>query len=404
MGLTKKGKNTMDLLTRDELGTLMETRDSVCVSIYMPTYRTSREVLQNSARLKNLLNSAEKQLIAQGTRSPLAREWLEPARILLEDQQFWQYQSDGLAIFITSELFQTYRLPLKFDDLVIVSPQFYVKPLLPLFSGDGKFYLLALSQDQIRLLQGSRFSITEMALEETTIPKSMAEALQYDEFQKQLQFRTQAPSTQGGRPGVFHGQGAGKDDEKVNLLRYLQQVNKGVQALLPDEKAPLVLAGVEYLFPIYREANTYPYLIEEGIHGNVEHLNVETLHKQVWPLVQPYFDQLRQDAITQYQNVQHTGLGSNDIRTILPAAHYGRVDTLLVNVDAQLWGTFDPELNNVKLHGAAEPGDKDLINEVVTQTLFNGGLVLSVEPGNTLNGSPVAAIFRYNLTEPASSF
>jgi hypothetical protein len=29
-----------------------------------------------------------------------------------------------------------------------------------------------------------------------------------------------------------------------------------------------VLAGVEYLLPIYREANTYPHLLAEGIHGN----------------------------------------------------------------------------------------------------------------------------------------
>jgi hypothetical protein len=391
----------MDLLTRDELVTLMEDCDALCVSIYMPTYRTSREVLQNSARLKNLLASAEKQLVTQGLRAPLAREWLAPARTLLEDQQFWQYQSDGLAIFISSELFQTYCLPLEFDDLVIVSPQFYVKPLLPLLTGDGKFYLLTLSQDQIRLLQGSRFSITEMSLEGTDVPKSMAEALQYDEPLSQLQFHTQTQDIRGERPGMFHGHGVGKDDEKTNLRRYFQKVDKGLQALLPDEPVPLVLAGVEYLFPIYREANTYPHLIEEGVQGNVEHLNAKALHEQAWAVVQPYFEQVRQEAIVRYQNSQHTDLASSDIRAILPAAHYGRVDTLFVDTEAQLWGTFDPDQDQVNLRGEAEAGDADLINAVATQTLLNGGLVLSVEPGDALNGSPVAAIFRYSLAEQA---
>jgi len=47
------------------------------------------------------------------------------------------------------------------------------------------------------------------------------------------------------------------------------------------KKAPLVLAGVEYLFPIYQEANTYPDLVEEGITGNPENLKPEELHDLV---------------------------------------------------------------------------------------------------------------------------
>ena len=66
----------------------------------------------------------------------------------------------------------------------------------------------------------------------------------------------------------FPDTGGVTDDTKENLLKYFRLIDRGLHDLFEDERAPLVLAGVEYLFPIYREANTYPRLIEEGIPGN----------------------------------------------------------------------------------------------------------------------------------------
>jgi hypothetical protein len=42
--------------------------------------------------------------------------------------------------------------------VVVVSDRFHLKPLLPLLTGDGKFYLLTLSQeDEVKFFEGSRF-------------------------------------------------------------------------------------------------------------------------------------------------------------------------------------------------------------------------------------------------------
>ena len=45
---------------------------------------------------------------------------------------------------------------LHFDELMVVAPGFHVMPLLALLTGDGLFYVLALSQNQVRLLAGTR--------------------------------------------------------------------------------------------------------------------------------------------------------------------------------------------------------------------------------------------------------
>ena len=87
---------------------------------------------------------------------------LEPASKFLQDSNFWQHQSDGLAIFISSNRVHRYRLPLNFEEFVTVINHFHIKPLLPLFTGDGQFYILALSQNYIRLLNGTRYSVSEV--------------------------------------------------------------------------------------------------------------------------------------------------------------------------------------------------------------------------------------------------
>ena len=40
----------------------------------------------------------------------------------------------------------------------------------------------------------------------------------------------------------FHGHGAGKDNHKDSLLRYVRKVSNGLQSYFSQQKAPLILA------------------------------------------------------------------------------------------------------------------------------------------------------------------
>jgi len=388
----------MDILTRDELRRLTRTPEGLSVSIYMPTHCTGFEIQQDPIRLKNLLGKAEERLLARGLRTPEARELLEPAEKLLQDSLFWQHQSDGLAIFLSSEEFRYYRLPFDFEELVVVTDRFHIKPLLPLLSGDGRFYVLALSQNEVRLLQGTRHSVREIELEE--VPPSLAEVLKFNDPEKRFQFHTmtRTPGGKGERPAIFHGHGvASADDPKDYISRYFHRIDEGLHDLLQGEQAPLVLAGVDYLLPIYREANTYPHLVDEGIEGNPEELGAEELHEQAWAIVQPLFVAEQEEAAAQYR--QRAGAGSeqasNKLKEVVPAAYHGRVETLFIAVGFQQWGTFDPATNTVQVHEEAEPGDEDLLDFAAMQTLLNGGTVYAVEPQKVPDEALLAAVFRY---------
>jgi hypothetical protein len=275
----------------------------------------------------------------------------------------------------------------------VVTNRFHIKPLLTLFSGNGRFYLLALSQNEIRLLQGTRFSIGEVELE--GVPKSIDQALKYDDPEKQLQFHTRTPGGTGERAAMFHGHGVGTDDAKRNILRYFRQIDKGLHDLLKEEQAPLVLAGVEYIFPIYRQANTYPYLVDEGVTGSPDELSAKELHSRTWSVVEPLFLKAQDEAAARYKQLTGTGLASNDLKAIVPSAYHGRVESLFVPVGIQQWGTFDSDANMVYLHQDAEPDDEDLLDLAAIQTLLHGGTVYAVKPEEVPDGAVLAAVFRY---------
>jgi hypothetical protein len=201
----------MDIVTREDLKQLVERQEGPCVSIYQPAHRagpdTRSYAQQDPVRFKNLLREAEQRLRAGGVSTPAAAELLQSSRRLLDDPVFWQYQADGLAVFVAQGAMRTFRVPVGFEELVVVAPSFHIKPLLPLLTGDGLFYVLALSQNEVRLLAGTRDHMGEVEL--PGAPRSLAEALRYDDPERQLQFHTGTPGGGDRRAAMFHGQGTG---------------------------------------------------------------------------------------------------------------------------------------------------------------------------------------------------
>lgn len=387
----------MQLIDKEELKTLVENAEGTCISIFMPMTREPDKQDENRIRLKNLIKEARDRLMAQDAdlRVPDVQRLLQPAEDLLENGRVWTEHGTGLSVFLAPDFAQTYSLPLDFEELVIIGKQFHTKPLLPLFSNNNRFYILALSQNEVRLFQATRYTIDEIELE--GIPTSMAEALRYEDPEKQLQHRTSrkvsGATNQSGAP-IFHGHEV-SSEKKGAIRRYFREIDAGLQNLFANENAPLVLAAVAYLMSIYRDANTYPHLVEEGIPGNPEEVKPEALHQRAWEIVEPIFAQAQAEAAERYWQLVNTGQASNDVEEIVPAAYYGRVDTMFTSLNNRQWGTFDRETGQVRLYGEPGPDGQDLLDVAAVQTFLNGGMVYAVD-GDEIPGSGIlAAVFRY---------
>ena len=387
----------MDILTREDLKKLIRTPAGVCLSIYMPTHRIGKETEQGPIRLKNLLKEAEEHLLASGLRSPQIRTLLRPVDPLLVDSFLWQFQSDGLALFFSSAGLRYYRVPLRFDELVVLAERFHIKPLFQLVTDDEHVFVLAVSQKEVRLFRCTQYNVSKVDLRE--VPTSLAQALRFDDPEKHLQFHTgtSSPGVGGDRSALFHGHGGSVNKTKSNILSYFHKIDKGLQELLRDERAPLVLAGVKYLLPIYQEANNYPHLMEEYIEGNPEELRAEELHKLAWEIAHPLFAKAQKEAVLQYKQLSNmkSGQPSSDLEEIIIAAYAGRVKTVFVAIEVQEWGLFDPRLSKVWLHEEFIPGDEDLLDFAAVQTFLNGGIVYALKTESIPGDSSIAAIFRY---------
>lgn len=389
----------MENLTLDQIKGLSQQNQSPSISIFLPTHRAGQDTQQDPIRFKNLLREAELSLLDREMGPREVSALLQPAQALLEEAHFWQHQRDGLAVFIAPDDFHYYHLPFQVEELLVIAQSYYFKPVLPLFTNNGHYYILAISQDEVRLFEGTRYSVGQIDLPDDT-PESLDEALQFDDPEKQLQFHSgTSPSTaQGGiRSGMFHGHGPGDEEQKERIERYLNLLDARLKEIFHQTQAPLILAGVDYLLPIYHKVSEYTNIMKEGITGSPEHLRPEELQEQAWTIVEPYFRQEMEKAVEQYQQLAVTAKATDNIEEIVAAAFYGRVDKLLLAVDTQVWGIFNPDTGKV-VHfqaGQSQEDDLALLDFAAMQTLQKDGNVYALSQEEMPTDSPIAAVLRY---------
>jgi len=388
------------LLSQSDLERLTDSYDEFHVSIYMPTRKEGDDILENPVRFENLLDRAEDQLVEAGMRRPEAEGLLSPARALVDDEIFWQQQSDGLALFIAEDFARKYHLPLAFEELVVVSDRFHIKPLLSVLSNNGRFYVLALSQHETRLLQGTRHRIGEINLDEREeVPETTVEILKWEDPELRLQQHTGTESTlHHGVEAVFHGHGmASEDDPKEKILRFFQRLDAGISSLLADDDAPLVPVADDFVLSRYREANSYPHITEGGLGKEPQQMSAEALHAEAWSIVEPLFEQAEERARDVYMHLRGTedDRVSRDVPEVVQAAAFGRVEGLFVARGAQRWGTFDAESGEVDVHDGQQPGDRDLLALAAVQTMIHEGWLFVVDAEDIPDAGPLAAVFRW---------
>lgn len=342
-----------------------------CVSIHLPTHRRGADVRQDPVRLRNLLDTATSRLaeIAPGT----AQQVLGSARALLDDPDFWQHQADGLSIFAAPDLHLQYRVGVSLAESVTVGDTFHVTPLLPVLSGDGSFHVLALSKNEVRLFEASRSSMIE--LDTAGMPTSMAEALEYEDPERQHQVRTA-----GVGEAQFHGHGGGDENDKAAVERYLRAVDHGLHDVLGADTRPLVLACVGYYLPIFRSVSRHPDVVDHAVEGNPEHCQLAELHAHAWQVVAPRFAAPTERMAERYRAALGTGDALQSVAEIAERAAEGRIATLLVephrsgNGSADD-GTVDPDLDAAILDTIAASGEVVAVSDVLPPGIVAGALL-----------------------------
>lgn len=387
----------MKLFRVNDLRALAERRQWPCVSLYVPTHRAGKDKREDPIRLRNAVGGARERLVQAGYSKDRAAEMLEPANDLIASRDFWLHQSDGLVVFATPDVFQYYRMPLKFHDDVIVADHFALKQLIPLFTEDGRFFILALSQKRIRFFEATRTGIQEQVVPDML--KSIEDLKQYDETDEFLHGHTIAPTPgpRGESTMALHSFGtvADKAQYKADVRRYVHVVCRTLEKYLDGETSPLILAAVEYEQAFYRQENAYDHLLDKGILGNPDGYGEDQIHHAAWEIAEPYFARAKQISLGHFADLSNTDKATDKLEQLLPAAVHGRVRSLYLRTDVPVWGRFDTKTFSVEIHDTPREGDLDLLCLATIYTLQNKGMVYALRKEEMPTASPQAAMFRY---------
>lgn len=145
--------HNIDLLTRDELTRIADIREPGNVTIYVPTSAELNESDKARIEVKRRLREAVAQLEAASTDAGLVGSITNAVEELLTDSDFWRRQSHSLAIFVNGSTLSTFRVSDTLIGLTDVSDRFLITPLLRAATFSHSVFVLALSQNSVRLMR-----------------------------------------------------------------------------------------------------------------------------------------------------------------------------------------------------------------------------------------------------------
>ena len=425
----------IDPVSADTVKGLLGVEADVYLSITMPTHRAGAEGLrEDGIRFRNCVGKAEDLLKEHGVTGIRLQSTVEPLKELEGDELFWEHQAEGLAIFLApppvddakgKPTFRRFRLPHAVAEEVVAGDRFEVLPLVPMTNGGGRFFVLGVSQNRVRLLEGTRGTLAER--DPAVLPDNLRDALMIDEYQSYLGFRSDAPGgspADGGKQAIYHGHGAGNQStvKEQELTEYFRRIGAGLEEFFRDPtpredtgepvppgayRPPVIFAGVDYLFPMLREAWDYPNLLGEAVHGNVDAMAVADLHAKAWPIAEMFFETPIEKERTRYLETKDSSVVSDDLGEILEAAKIGRVETLFVADGERVTGTLAgaeglPVAGHADAPGNPQTEGINLLSVAAGDVLSNSGRVFVVPRDRVPHEATVAATFRYPLRDPAA--
>lgn len=368
---------------------LLAAGEGPCITILLPLLNEPGHADENAKRLHRLLDDVEGQLENHGIDGKAKGQYLAPARNFADEQLSVPPSGKTLAMFVSSSVFRIYLLPQETEESVSISPHFRILPVLADEEEAARYFILAVSKKKASLYEVNGRSVEERAVD--GMPASLEDAWKgMEHTEKNLQFHSTGNGTV-----AFHGHGGAKDQQDVEAEVYFKSVAKSIHTLIHETKIPLVFAGVEEAYGLFKKFDETGMLLEEYVRGNPDTTEKEDLREQSLPIVAKESTKHREQLAERFGTAAANGKGTDDVGDVLKAAAEGRVDTLLLNRDATEWGTVGENGESV-VHVQKEAGDEDLSSVAASWTLRNSGNVVLFPQEEMPSKSPMAAILRFS--------
>lgn len=361
------------------------------ISLYQPTHRHNPENQQDPIRFKNLIRDIENSLKQKYDKELIAKI-MKPFNSIAEDNTFWNYTNDGLAILASKDQCVVYKLSRTVEEIAVVANSFHIKPLIRVFQSADRFYLLGLNRKEFKLYEGTRYGVEEVVFDEDT-PTTVSEVLG-DQFTDSYL----NPSAYGGAGGtpMFHGHGGRKDEIDIDTERFFRYVDRFVmENYTKPADLPLVLVSLDEYHGIFKDISHNPLLMEDGVKTAFDTMSLDDLKEQSWKVMEPVYVEKTKKLVDRFEFERSKFFGSDDVAQVVKAAVENRVDTLLIESERVLPGSINKETGQLEEGQLDDPRVDDMLDDLVELVLGSGGHVVLLPKERMPSTTGVAAIYRY---------
>jgi hypothetical protein len=338
------------------------------VSILLPTHTTAPDNLQDPILLKNLISEAETRLNAEFNKKDsevLIHQIKEIAKSINHT-----YNSEALAIYVNKEYSTFYKLPFKTEPRVIIDSTFATRDLIKTLNRGISYYVLSLSNNEAKLYEGFRDSLTE----------SIEEGFPFTNEIK----NNNNPS----------------DSFSIDnqTREFFNKVDKAFSIIYKNHNLPLVLLSAERNIAFYKEIADHNHNIIAEIHGNFINESAHDLGKKIWQEVSDALNVQRLKWVDALAQAVNANKFAQDINEIYKAAKEGRAEVLLVEEGFSIPGKIDDNNNLVVLDSNHQKDANvidDIIDEIAEIVTIHKGKVVFLPPNSLEKYNKVALITRY---------
>ena len=382
----------MDSLANDYAAGIFNAPEAPCLSLYQPTHRSHPDKEQDPIRFGNLIKSMEESLQQKYSTRDI-RSLVEPFRALAGNHDFWAHTLDGLVALAAPGIFRVYRLQRPVGELAVVADSFHIKPLLRILQSAGRYQVLGLDRQKIRLFEGNRDVLDEVELS-SAIPRTITEALGDGLKEPHVTVWTHGSGYPGA--GVTSGSDLKSEMMDNDTEKFFRAVDR---ALLENYSRPsglpLLLAALPEHRALFHRVSHNPFLMGDGIDISPDALSIEELRIRAWLAVEPHYHARLAGLIEMFEVARSRELGADDLIQVAANAVAGRVATLLIDADRQIPGSIDGLTGEIQFDDSAKPHVDDLLDDIAELVLRNRGQVVIVPAERMPTQTGLAAIYRF---------
>jgi hypothetical protein len=387
----------MNKVTRSSIEVLARPQSGNVISIYLPTHRhpTPPHIQEDQTRYKNLTRKALEEWRSGNNDADMSTVF-EQIESNLENLDFWQQTTEGMAIFANPDTYEIYHLPIECEERVCIADAYDTTPLLITMAYNQPYYVLALAMHNTKLFKGDIYGLESVAID---FPASPEDALNIDEmFSNSNTIRNQNSPSGANGAVASHGQGDSNRAGREERLQYFRIIDSMIATSKEvDSEMPIIIAGTDSEAGDYRHMSKLPNLVQSYVQGNHTTTTLQDLAVRAWPIVQSEIIAKRAvEAVDQLNEKVGLHQSSYDYKDMREAADIGRIKTLLVGITRKTTDTVSDAMQTaVPILTFAKQYEYEHVAELVKKVLAQGGTILGV--GNELMPAkvPVAAIYRY---------